>query len=457
MKLFISLLLIIFYSSNLFSLSKRDFDIEGIVQTSAYPSLSVLKKDGVIFLASHKGKIIFYSYDWSLNILESKELEFKNEPLFIDVIDNKIYLFSSFKNKGNKTHYLYKSIIDLSSFEIIETKAVLAHKVENKYYMLGEYKVLCSPDGQRKTLLYKSPSYKHKKQFITIGEMDTNYFLMNKFSYPLEKGKGNFNIMKECALANNGNIFLSFHESIEIRVNGFKSRQKKRVSYMYSDSKKGLTKIGMFNRTNEMFDYKFHFSNTNELCSVLAHNNSTILLTYRSDSLSIFSDTHRNVRRESEKRIRHIENLTDGYIVVSDLIEISNTTNPHTGSPAAIQYYSDIVIEKIDLEGNVMWKEIIPRNKITINGSSSRSSFAVKFYSGIVYVIYNSGGKKNEVLCAKIHEDIEGRYTEVISDGEQNSKYKEGGISFLNEESSELFFVLKENKGWRVAKLNLNK
>ena len=61
--------------------------MSGVVQSSPYPSLSVMKKDGVIFVVSDKGKIIFYSYDWSLNVLESKELEFKNEPLFIDVIE----------------------------------------------------------------------------------------------------------------------------------------------------------------------------------------------------------------------------------------------------------------------------------------------------------------------------------------------------------------------------------
>jgi hypothetical protein len=107
-------------------------------------------------------------------------------------------------------------------------------------------------------------------------------------------------------------------------------------------------------------------------------------------------------------KMRNFESTTDGgYLGVAEehYIVITTTTTTRNGvtttSTTYTYYYNDLIVFKLDKEGNMEWKKKIQKVQITRNDGGFRSSFVMRQVGEKVFIIFNDHLKNYDPISFK--------------------------------------------------------
>ena len=105
-------------------------------------------------------------------------------------------------------------------------------------------------------------------------------------------------------------------------------------------------------------------------------------------------------------RMRNFEATADGgYLGIAEEYFVIRTTNtnPNTGATTTTYtyYYNDLIVFKLDKEGEMSWKKKIQKNQVTSNDNGYRSSFVMKQLKDKVYIVFNDNLKNYDPATKK--------------------------------------------------------
>ncbi len=112
-------------------------------------------------------------------------------------------------------------------------------------------------------------------------------------------------------------------------------------------------------------------------------------------------------------KMRKFESTTDGgYLGVAEesYIVERTYTNPKTGATTTtyVYYYMDLIVFKLDKNGEMLWKKKIQKAQITSNDGGYRSSFVMRQVGEKAYMIFNDHLKNYDPVSFKyLNSDVQ--------------------------------------------------
>jgi hypothetical protein len=414
----------------------------------------------------------FFNQD--LNLIKSSQLEFKEgkqkELLeFVVQMNNRLYAFTSHRNKKIKQKILSVQELNKKNLEKTGEKKQVA-KIDYsgyKKFESGWFDIELSKDSSKLVVYYDLP-YKQKENErfgFHVFDQNMNLIWEEQVTYPFASNQ--FSV-KEYNVDNQGNVYV---------VGSYYDDSKKQKSPEFKNIK--FYVLGYLNNGNDFKKYKVEFEDKYPLSMIITfdkHGNilcagfyigengvshGSYFIKIDPDSEQIIMKNYlkfdsglitqhmkegeaKRTKSKIEKgkeiglrdiRLRHIIHRTDGGLVLVgeqyyNRIESDFSTNSTTGTTTTTTdlsfHYNDIIVVNITPEGKIDWAQKILKRQVTLNDNGIKSSYALAVVKDKLYFIFNEHSKNltysGNGKFKKFEGDLESNCVIVELNNEGNQK-----------------------------------
>jgi hypothetical protein len=380
--------------------------------------------------------LTFLKFTKKLTIAQQKDILLKTGKKDkkierISIINNKIVIFSSFKDKKAKIKTLYYDIFSPKTLSREGTSKELTSFEEGKGFFKpkGNFRVVFSGDKSKVAVFINLP---YKKG----GKEKFNYMVFDEEMEELIKGKIELPMLDSklklgsIHVTNEGELFIGALETIGDKQSGYKTKNH---IYLLAD---GELVDNTFDLPDGKYINNFTFNSNDEGYLVLVGYygekdfkgiRGAFYLRYNivdqdieqfntsqfPDKFYVEGFTDKQKKKANNKKngpsfnqfqIRHLVPTKDGgAVLVSEqyyyTVHTYRTSNGATRT-VYTYYYNDILISKLNEDGEFDWNQKIRKSQISQNDGGYYSSFAFHYDDDNLYFMYNDT-KKNYTESGK--------------------------------------------------------
>lgn len=460
-----------------------------------------------------KRGLTFLKFTKKLAIAQQKDIVLKNGNKErrierVSIINEKIVIFSSFKDKKLKIKTLYYDIFNPKTLARIGTTKELASFEEKKglFKPKGNFRVVFSDDNSIVAVFINLPYKKGGKEKFNYIVFDDDMEELNKgnIELPMLDSKlrlGNIHV------TNDGELFIGAVETMGDKQSGYETKNH---IYLLADEE-------LIDNTFDLPDGKFlaNFTfKTNEEGDLILVGyysqkefrgiRGAFYLRYNVGDQNIeefntsqfpdefyvegFTDKQKKKANNKKKKptfnrfiIRQLVPTVDGggVLVSEQYYYTVHTYRTSNGATRTVYtyYYNDILVSKLNDEGSFDWNKKIRKYQVSQNDGGYYSSFAFHYDKNNLYFMYNDT-KKNYTEAGKPLPDGEklfrtnfGKKKNVtsiitinIEDGNKRKEQLFGKadigtiavpkIHYSEEEDNSLYFYTKIGKKERLGQVS---
>ena len=406
--------------------------------------------------------IILEHYNKNLEKTKSEKIEIINHEKELDAefivhLNNKLYVFSSFKNRKLKRNFLFVQTINkktlLPNNDLVKI-AEIDYKKHSKYNA-GGYHLRISCDSSKVLVYYDLPYKKNEKEKFGFHVFDNNMNQIWEKKVKLPYTDKLFEI-QNYKVNNGGNVYLLGIKYKDKR----KGKRKGKPNYKYhilsytnngNDSKEYPISVkdyfltdmqiaindeqdivcGGFYSEKGTFSIKgsYFLKIDGETTEIVTRNFNEFGIDFITQNMSKRKKKKAKKKAKKGKNVELYQYDLDDIILKSDggamligeqfYIRTVTTYNQKGGSTTRYYYYyNDIIVINMSSEGVIEWTEKIPKRQTTSNDQGFWSSYAVTVIKDKLYFVFN--------------------------DNPKNLFYKDGGKLYNFKKSSKALTVLVE-------------
>lgn len=391
-----------------------------------------------IYVLKYKSysKLIIEHYNNKMNLIKSEELELvqgKKELNYegIQYINNKLYVFSSFRNKKIKKNFMFCQEISKNSLTLVgQLKNLSEISYEGHKRYSGHFDFETSNDDSKILVYNFLPSKKGEDQKALYQVFDDNFNLLWKKKTTISK-IGLLHFVNDYELDNDGNV----HILGTVYKDKFKETRHGEINYFYQVR-------SLYNNGTEEKTYKVALKNKyiTEMQLAVNDNGNFVCAGFYSDqgtysikgsyfmtvdaktqkilsqstkefSLNFITQnmTEREVKK-TKKKVKKGKNIElykyalddiilkedGGAMLIGEQYYMRVVTHTYTDSNGNTRttttyhyYYNDIIAINMNKDGQITWAKKIPKYQHTTNDGGFYSSYNLSVVNDKVYFIFN--------------------------------------------------------------------
>lgn len=411
-------------------------DVVGYDDTGIYALK--FKAGGVYGLNS---KYTLEHYDNEMNLSKSYELILeegkKNRDLeFISILDNNLYLFSSFRNQKLKKKFLFVQTVDNNTLKPnndLKKISEIDYKGYSKYNS-GTFNLEYSNDSSRVLVYYHLPYDKGENEKFGIHVFDNKFELLweKEITLPFEEELFTF---EDFEVSNDGDVYLLgilFNEKMKTKRKG-----KPNYKYLilnYFDNGNQINEYPISVEGKFLSEMQIAINQSKDIIcggfysekGVVGINGSYFLrldgttkeiVSTNFKKFDIDFITQNFTARKEKKAKKRDAKGKDQELFQYDLDEIilksdggallvgeqyyvnivtTTTTSANGGTTTTTKYtyhYNDIIVINLSPEGTIDWNVKIAKKQITTNDNGFYSSYALSVVNDKLYFVFNDNPK----------------------------------------------------------------
>jgi hypothetical protein len=245
----------------------------GMIDNYAYFLMKPYKKTYTNEILLMTQNHFIYKCDLNKNIIKATELELKHDKKELDferavMVQNKVFVFSSFQNKKDKKHYLFVQNYNPTTAVLTNNIKLAAELDYSGYSKFNNttFTLEVSPDGSKVLVFYSLINKNHEvlRSGFNIYDGDMN-LLWSKNNVSAQFSQGYFEFLK-FSVSNSGEVYLlgqhykakeNYWESAKFNSRGFFSKD----TYFVDMPNYNYKLYQYTNKTDKVGDYTFELSN----------------------------------------------------------------------------------------------------------------------------------------------------------------------------------------------------
>ena len=389
----------------------------------------------VKLIGSSKFIIQKYSHDMKLkrsvefDLKEGKKQKLYEGSFFIK---GKLYIFSSFVNKGEKKNYFFRQTINLKTLKLnddLEKIAEVSFKGFLKYNS-GNFSIDNSRDSSKILVYYNRPYQKKEKEKYGYHVFDQEFQELYSKKITLPYSDQLYDL-QNFAVDNDGNM----HIVGKIFKDKRRDTRKGKPNYDYE-----ITSYYDKGETKERYPIKVPGKYLNDMqvaiddegniaCGGFYASNAsfnvdgTYWLKIDPKTQEIISQNFKefdidfitqNMKKRQEKKAKRKEakgkevglfsydldeiifDNSGGAVLIGEQYFITTSTSTDSNGRTRTTYryhYNDIIVVKISSDGNIDWAEKIPKVQVSTNDGGFYSSYHLSIVKGNLYFVFNDNPK----------------------------------------------------------------
>ena len=489
-----------------FQYSKASYPVKfGPELKGTYSSLSIVGKASNNIIIRRGNHFLKFSKDLSIN--QDKEIVLKigkKERIIesVTIINEKIVVFSSYINKKTKTKTLYYDIVNPKTLTLTGNSKELANYQEAKglFKKKGNFNIIFSEDKSKVAVYINLPYEKGGKEKFNYLVFDDEMAVITKgdIELPMLDSKLRLGAIH---ITNDGELFISAIETIGDKGSGFDTKNH---IYLLADE--------------ELIDNTFDLPDGKVLNNFTLKSNSEgdliLIGYYREKDLSgirgafylrynVVAQTIDEFNTTKFPDEFYIEGFTDkqkkkadkkkngtkfdptkdggGVLVSEQYFYTVHTYRTSNGATRTVYtyYYNDILVSKLNDEGNFEWNKKIRKYQVSQNDNGYFSSFAFHYDDDNLYFLFNDtkknyteageplpeGSKLNRTNFGK-KNNVTSIVTINIEEGNDKKEQLFGKsdigtiavpkIHYSDKEDNKLYFYTKRGKTERLGQISFN-
>lgn len=350
------------------------------------------------------------------------------------LINDKIYVFSSFPDKKKKINKLYCRAFDKNDFESGELVEIEQLPYEKGRFK-GSFGIVVSED-ESKLLIYLGKPYE-KNAPERFGFTVLSSDLKNQWKKDIELPyTEQFFTIDDYQVNNDGDVYIlgqEFKENKKDRIKGKPNYQYHILAYLDNGKKKKDYEINLKNKFITDIVYKIA-KNGDLICSGLYSENGTSSIKgafymtidfdtrkVKNNSLKKFDEEFitqgwsdkaiAKAKKKKQKKNRAIEmyeyDLNDfvlredgGAVLLAEQYYVRVVTRTYTDSQGNMRtsttyhyYYKDVIVVNISPKGNIEWATKIDKSQHSVNDGGYYSSYVLQVDGDKLHLIYNESAR----------------------------------------------------------------
>ncbi len=396
----------------------------------------MLSKDGTIFIEKYNDRM-------KLRKSNEVKLQYKKNELVLEdikLLGDKLVLFSSFKNRKKKIHYLFAQTISKTSLKPKNDLRIIAEVPTRTQFAEGTFSLEFSRDSSKILVFSQLPYRKNTPEKYQIKVMDKQ---LNEIweqdvtlPYPDEK----FTI-EEYRVDTEGNVFVLG----VIFKDGYRKRRSGRPNYQYTlltYSKNGslapeykidlkdqfITDLtfriqkngdpvctGFYSDKNSYSMRGTYFFKINRKTGDVYNINMkefefdflTELMSDRKKRRAERAEESNNNKRQTELFQYDLDKLVlrsdGGAVLIAEQYYITTENDRYRDQYGYWQtrttntyHYNDIIVVNINPDGEIDWASHVPKRQVTSNDGGYFSSYSIAVTGKAIYMVFNDNGKNFE-------------------------------------------------------------
>lgn len=409
----------------------------------------------------NKFKVFLERYDNKMNLKRSTDLnlKYKNKTQdfeHIVMLDQQLYLLTSFNNQAKQKNYLFRQKVSHRSLQA-DGKLVKIGEIDTQNKVKeGRFGFKLSRDSSKLLIYNQLPYKKNEPERLAFRVFDKNFEPTWDKNIVLPYPDNNFSV-EEYRVDKAGNVYLLgviFQDRVKVRRGGRPNyqyvilvySQDKEEAQQYSidlgdkfitdltfrmDRNKNLVCSGFYSEKGDFsvkgtyfltintatkeiiqqnlkeFDFEFvtqHFTDREKQRAKraeLENNNrrAAELYRYSLDDLILRSDGGALLIAEQyyvyERRYDQFNNYSDRFFSPYFYPYSFSRFNRYGGANRVDYYfnYNDIIVVNIRPDGSIEWATRIPKRQRTVNDGGYYSSYAMATIRDRLYFIYNDNAR----------------------------------------------------------------
>ena len=402
----------------------------------------IVTPDGDGFIAARIKSSRFFNapavmierYDSKPNLVKSSKIDLKfkkKRTVYEDVlmVDKKLYLFTSFNNRGKGKNYLFAQQIDKQKLTVTG-KLMMIAEVDARIADIGSFGFTLSRDSTKLLVCAEQPNRRSTNEGFTISVFDGDMKLQWSKPVRLPYEDDRYRIA-EYRLDNDGNVymlgiaserpslfrFMRSDPNYEYQILAYRGNGIDTATYRINSGDKFITNLtaridgkghlvctgfysdkgtfsikgtyfcrldpvgrNIYNEHSEAFDYDFVTANYSRL----------------GKSIADWAIKNNDARREPELYRYKLDQLilrSDGgaLLVAEQFYIVTNTYTDFNGRTITdyTYYYNDVIVVNISPDGNIEWASRVPKRQVTRNDGGYYSSYTHCVAGDRIYVAFN--------------------------------------------------------------------
>ncbi len=392
--------------------------------------------------SSYSKKDNLLHYDKKFNLDKSAQLNLgkgsKKKKVFTTLLLNdKLYLFTTFKNRKNKKHTLYLQTVNKKTLQPgKELKKIASIDFGKKLFKnSGEFTIKISKDSTKVLVYYNLPIKKNESEKFGFKVFDQNMNELWQKDVTLPYVNKLFEF-ESFIVDNQGNVHILGKLYNEKRM----AKRKGKVNYKYkilSYYNKGeeLKKYDV--RLKDKYINNVHLAinrdNNNLICAGFYSNKSDYIasgiyyLTIDHKTKNVIKESFKpfdaefltqylkkSKKKKVKKRMKKgketgllfyelndIITRKDGSVVLigeyNKIHRYTSTTTDGNGNMRTTTYtnyiFGNIIVVNVTPDGQIQWAQKVPKLQVSVNREGNFTSFATMVTDDHIYLIYNDNPK----------------------------------------------------------------
>jgi len=399
-------------------------------------------------LVAGKHKVFIEKYDSEMNMVKSEDitLKYKNKQLEYEdmiIINNNLFLLSSFHNRAKKKNYLFSQMINMRNLSASKTLNKIGEIETRSANKDGTFGVMISRDSSKILIYNELPYKKGQPERFSLKVYNDNFDAVWDRNINLPYNDDRFSV-EEYRIDNQGNVYLLgviYQDRTRRRRQGKPNYQYTILAYTADGKEKEEYKINFQDKF--ITDLTFRVADDNNLvCSGFYSDKGTYSIKgtyfFRLDPTSkeiynrnlkefdfdflteFMSDRKKkkakkakregNTKKEAELYSYSLDDLVlrsdGGALLIAEQYFVERRDNRYgnyTGFGGFnnrnindVDYYynyNDIIIVNIRPDGEIEWSARIPKRQETMNDGGYYSSYAMSIVRDKIYFVFNDNGK----------------------------------------------------------------
>ena len=358
---------------------------------------------------------------YPISLTDNKEEELKVRKSFM--IDNFIWIFSTYYNRKTDTLYCYSQQFNLRGNKRGDRKIIDKRHAENRK-MVGAYDFVLSIDTNTVLVVYSPPVNKYEfedRKMYMLGKDNSLIWAQNiEISHPSEY----FQVIRRVVADTNRVYILGVAYTNKVNSSN-KSRVKNTGKYMvfaYNQKEKTLNEAqlslnGKYITSADLtYDKDHHvyvigllsrsrsFSVSGAFYVMVDIDKQEVIKkgfsVFEKDMIRQFMSGKKEVGagelNSFEIRELYMDSAGQATLIAEQYYVTTTTyTDPRTGHVMYTYYYhyNDIMLIRFKDDGRIKWVKRIPKEQISLDDRGYYSSYASVFYKGKLFILFNDNPK----------------------------------------------------------------
>ena len=388
--------------------------------------------------------------------LKEKKYDKKLEGLYL--LNNKLYLLTSLKDKKTKINKLYVETIDKQTLLLNgDSKEIATIDYANhRKFNAGTFNYKLSRDSSKVLIYYNLPYEKgaSEKFGFQVYDNELNKLWEKEIELPY---KEELFEVENYRVANDGNVYLLgviFKDKRRVKRHGEPNYKYQVLSY--TDKGNKLTEYpievedhfltdmiitinedkdivcGGFYSAKGTFTVKgsYFLKIDDETKEIKAKSFNEFGIDFITQNMTERQEKKSNKKAEKGKKPELYKYFLDeiilkdngGAVLIGEqfyIVSVARTyTNPNGGITTTYTnhyYYNDIIVVNMGADGNIVWTEKIPKRQVSVNDGGFFSSYTITVVNDKMYFVFNDNPKNLEYTGeGKIYNFNRGRESLVV-------------------------------------------